>query len=171
VGLIDLLRIYIWYNISWKWHSTLLPLVQHHWLQNTGFHFHNSYNQPLQAKINYIMNQIKIQMNNKIKTEILLSIIKLKNFDSFVEFYLTWIYNVKNKPKYVCFLDKSSLNILDTNNHLYIRNLKYAHLTYFSTTQYLFSILYLLTQIQMNIVYRKNGFKREISRFLMYKYK
>ena len=27
------------------------------------------------------------------------------------------------------------------------------------------------TQIQMNIVYRKTGFKHEFSRFLMYKYK
>ena len=55
---------------------------------------------------------------------------------------------------------------------LYIRNLKYAHLSLiFSTTQYPFSILYLPTQIQMDIVYGKNGFKRECSRFLMYKYK
>ena len=30
-----------------------------------------------------------------------------------------------------------------------------------STTQYPFQILYLPTQIKMNIVYRKTGFKRE----------
>ena len=41
--------------------------------------------------------------------------------------------------------------------------------TYFSTTQYSFSILYLPTQIQMEILYRKPGFKREFERFLMYK--
>ena len=38
-----------------------------------------------------------------------------------------------------------------------------------STTQYPFSILYLPTQIQMDIVYRKLGFKREFSNFLIYK--
>ena len=45
--------------------------------------------------------------------------------------------------KYLC-----TLEILNT-----------AHLTPFSTTQYLFSILYLPTQIQMDIVYRKPGFQ------------
>ena len=43
--------------------------------------------------------------------------------------------------------------------------------TQVSTTQYPFSILYLPTLIQMDIVYRKTGFKRKFSRFLMYKYK
>ena len=49
---------------------------------------------------------------------------------------------------------------------LYIKNLKYAHLTLFflSTTQYPFSILYLPPQIQMDIVYREPCFKREFSR-------
>ena len=42
--------------------------------------------------------------------------------------------------------------------------------TYFSTIQYQFSILYLPIQIQINIVYRKTDFKREFSRYLMYKY-
>ena len=48
---------------------------------------------------------------------------------------------------------------------LYIRNLKYEHLT--PTTQHPFSILNLPTQIQMNIVHRKTGFKREFLRFLI----
>ena len=39
------------------------------------------------------------------------------------------------------------------------------------STQYPFKILYLLTQLQMDIVYRKTGFKRNFSRFYMYKYK
>ena len=42
---------------------------------------------------------------------------------------------------------------------------------YFLTAQYPFSILYLPTQIQMDIIYRKTGFKREFSRFQMYKNK
>ena len=42
------------------------------------------------------------------------------------------------------------------NYALYIRNLKYVHLIpFFSTKQYQFSILYLPTQIQRDIVYRK----------------
>ena len=46
---------------------------------------------------------------------------------------------------------------------------KYAHLTpVFSTKQFSFRILYLHTQIQLDIVCRKPGFKR---RFLMYKSK
>ena len=35
-------------------------------------------------------------------------------------------------------------------------------------TQYPFSIIYLPTQLEMDIVYRKTGFKCEFSRFLMY---
>ena len=46
--------------------------------------------------------------------------------------------------------------------YFYIRNLKYTHLTEFS-------ILYLTTQIQMDIVYRKTGFQHEFLRLLMYK--
>ena len=42
--------------------------------------------------------------------------------------------------------------------------------TYFLTTQYPFSILYLPSQIQMDIVYQKTGLKREFSRFLMYNF-
>ena len=50
------------------------------------------------------------------------------------------------------------------NSHwlLYIRNLKYAHITpVFLHTQYPLSILNLPTQMQMNIVHRKTSFKRE----------
>ena len=39
-----------------------------------------------------------------------------------------------------------------------------AHLIPFSTTQYPFSYLYLPTQIQMDIVCQKTGFKREFVR-------
>ena len=53
---------------------------------------------------------------------------------------------------------------------MYIRNLKYwAFNTNFSTTQYPYSILYLPTQIQMDVVYRKAVFKQEFLKFLMYK--
>ena len=47
---------------------------------------------------------------------------------------------------------------------LYIRNLKYAHLTHNFRlgTQYAFSNLYLSTQIQMDIVYRKTGLKTSV---------
>ena len=52
----------------------------------------------------------------------------------------------------------------------YIRNLKYAHLTLtfrLGNIHLVFSI----TQIQMDIVYRKTSLNREFSRFLMYKHK
>ena len=63
---------------------------------------------------------------------------------------------------------------LNKNNHnqvnkgyLNIGNLKFAHLTQFSTTQYLSKILHLPTQIQMYIVYQKIKVKCEFSRFLI----
>ena len=46
---------------------------------------------------------------------------------------------------------------------LYIRNLKYTHLKPGFRQHNPFSIHYLPTQIQMDIVYRKPGFKREFS--------
>ena len=45
---------------------------------------------------------------------------------------------------------------MKTKNYLYIRYLKYGHLT-----PIFYSILYLHTQIQMDIVNRKTGFKRD----------
>ena len=43
------------------------------------------------------------------------------------------------------------------------------HITCFSSTQNQFRILYLPTQIQMDIVYQKLCFKHEFSRFLLQK--
>ena len=57
------------------------------------------------------------------------------------------------------------LNMICTSEILNTLHLIYHH---FSTTQYPFSIFYLPTQVQMGIVYQKNGFKREFSTFLMY---
>ena len=51
---------------------------------------------------------------------------------------------------------------------VHLKSLYFAFNTYFLTTQYPFSILYLLTQIQMNNVNQNvNSFKREFSRFLI----
>ena len=48
---------------------------------------------------------------------------------------------------------------------------KFIYTSEILNTHLFFNILYLPTQIQINIVYRKPGFKCEFSRFLMYKYK
>ena len=48
---------------------------------------------------------------------------------------------------------------------MYIIKFKNAHITYFKATQYPI-ILYMPTQILIDIEYQKTGFKRKFSRFL-----
>ena len=54
---------------------------------------------------------------------------------------------------------------------MYIRNLKYGHLTPIFQLHNIYFIFFtcLATQIKMDIVYRKTGFKRDFARYLWYK--